>query len=46
VQSQIDAENQAAHLLGRIRFAQGDRAALLVIDGELSADNNQPSSVA
>ncbi|MBM5790295.1 MAG: ferritin [Cyanobacteria bacterium M_surface_10_m1_298] len=46
VQSQIDAENQVAHLLGRIRFAQGDRAALLVIDGELSADNNQPSSVA
>jgi len=46
VQSQIDAENQTAHLLGRIRFAQSDRAALLVIDGELSAGNSQPSSVA
>lgn len=46
VQGQIEAENQAAHLLGRIRFADGDRAALLVIDGELSEDRNEPASVA
>jgi ferritin len=46
VQGQIEAENQAAHLLGRIRFAAGDRAALLVLDGELSEDRNEPASVA
>ena len=46
VQGQIDSENQAAHLLGRIRFAQAQPAALLVIDGELSADQNQPASLA
>jgi ferritin len=46
VQGQIDAENQAAHLLGRIRFAQGNPAALLVIDGELSEGNSEPASLA
>ncbi len=46
VQGQIEAEHQAAHLLGRIRFADGDRAALLVLDGELSEDRNEPASVA
>jgi ferritin len=46
VQGQIDSENKAAHLLGRIRFAQGNPAALLVIDGELSADQHQPASLA
>ncbi|MEN9767260.1 MAG: hypothetical protein RLZZ32_1220 [Cyanobacteriota bacterium] len=46
VQGQIEAEHQSAHLLGRIRFAQADRAALLVIDGELSANQSQPSSLA
>jgi ferritin len=46
VQGQIESENQAAHLLGRIRFAQGDPAALLVIDGELSAHRHEPASMA
>jgi len=46
VQGQIAAEHQTAHLLGRIRFAQGDAAALLVIDGELSHDRNEPASLA
>jgi ferritin len=46
VQGQIDAENQAAHLLGRIRFAQGNPAALLVIDGELSEGHSEPASLA
>ncbi len=45
VQGQIEAEHQAAHLLGRIRFAQGNPAALLVIDGELSAGKHAPESV-
>jgi ferritin len=46
VQGQIAAEHQSAHLLGRIRFAQGNTAALLVIDGELSNDHNEPASLA
>ena len=33
VQGQIDSEHEAAHLLGRIRFAQANPAAMLVIDG-------------
>jgi ferritin len=46
VQGQIEAENQAAHLLGRVRFAANDPAAMLVIDGELSADSHEPASIA
>jgi ferritin len=46
VQSQIEAEHQAAHLLGRVRFAQNHPAAMLVIDGELSAGRHEPASVA
>jgi ferritin len=46
VQTQIDAENEAAHLLGRVRFAQNHPAALLVIDGELSEGRHEPASVA
>lgn len=46
VQGQIEAEHQAAHLLGRIRFAQGNPAALLVIDGELSEGHHEPASLA
>jgi ferritin len=46
VQAQIDAENEAAHLLGRVRFAQNHPAALLVIDGELSEGKHEPASVA
>lgn len=46
VHGQIDSENEAAHLLGRIRFAQSNPAAMLVIDGELSNDQHTPGSVA
>lgn len=46
VQGQIDSEHEAAHLLGRIRFAQGNPAAMLVIDGELSDGKHTPESVA
>jgi ferritin len=46
VQGQIEAENQAAHLLGRVRFSRADPAAMLVLDGELSAGANQPGSIA
>jgi ferritin len=46
VQGQIEAEHQAAHLLGRVRYAQNNPAAMLVIDGELSAGQHAPASVA
>lgn len=46
IQRQIDAEHHAAHLLGRVRLGRGDATALLVIDGELSAGNSQPASLA
>jgi len=46
IQGQIAAEHHAAHLLGRVRLGQGDNTALLVIDGELSAGNSQPASLA
>ncbi|MEX0588422.1 MAG: ferritin [Cyanobium sp.] len=46
VQGQIDSENEAAHLLGRIRFAQANPAAMLVIDGELSEGKHAPVSLA
>lgn len=46
VQGQIDSEHEAAHLLGRIRFAQCNPAAMLVIDGELSEGKHAPESLA
>jgi ferritin len=46
VQGQIESENQAAHLLGRIRFSQNHPAAMLVIDGELSEDRHEMASMA
>ncbi|MFO7628335.1 MAG: ferritin [Prochlorococcaceae cyanobacterium] len=46
VQAQIEAENEAAHLLGRVRFSRNEPAAMLVIDGELSADKHSPASMA
>lgn len=46
IQGQIDSEHQGAHLLGRIKLARGNSAALLVIDGELSAGQSQPASLA
>ncbi|SBO42774.1 ferritin [Cyanobium sp. NIES-981] len=46
VDKQIAAENEAAHLLGRLRFAQNQPAAVLIIDGELSADQHGPATLA
>ena len=46
IQGQIDAEHHAAHLLGRVRLARGNAAALLVIDGELSAGQSLPAALA
>jgi ferritin len=46
IQGQTDAEHQVAHILGRVRLARGNAAALLMIDGELSAGQSQPASLA
>lgn len=46
VDAQVDAENEFAHLLGRVRFCQGQPAALLIVDGELSDDKHSPAKLA
>lgn len=46
VDGQVDSENQFAHLLGRVRFAQNQPAALLIIDGELSDGKHSPAQLA
>ncbi len=43
VEGQIESEHQFAHLLGRVRFAGGQAAALLIIDGELAAGQHNPN---
>jgi hypothetical protein len=42
----VAAEDQFAHLLGRVRFAQGQPAAILLIDGELSDGKHERGSLA
>ena len=46
VDAQVNAENTFAHLLGRVRFAQNQPAALLIIDGELSDGKHDPAKLA
>ena len=41
IEAQIQSEDQFAYLLGRVRFANGDPTALLVIDNELRAGQTQ-----
>jgi ferritin len=45
VDAQVTAENEFAHLLGRVRFCQGQPAALLIVDGELSDDKHSPAKL-
>jgi ferritin len=45
VDAQVDSENEFAHLLGRVRFCQGQPAALLIVDGELSDDKHSPAKL-
>jgi len=46
IQGQIDGEHQVAHLLGRVRLAADNSAALLMIDAEISAGQIQPITLA
>ena len=41
IEAQIQSEDQFAYLLGRVKFANGDPTALLVIDKELRAGQTQ-----
>ena len=45
IEKQIQAENQFAYLLGRVRFASNDPSALLQIDNELFKGLNQPANL-
>lgn len=43
---QIAAENEAAHLLGRVRFGRLEAASMLLIDGELAAAQQPGAALA
>ena len=45
IENQVNSEDQFAHLLGRVRFAQNQASAMLIIDGELSNGNNSPAKM-
>ena len=42
MEGQIQSEHEFAHLLGRVRFAGEQAAALLILDAELADGNNNP----
>lgn len=46
IQGQIAAENEAAHLLGRVRFGRLEAASMLLIDGELAAAQKPSATLA
>ena len=45
IDQQTKAEHQFAHLLGRVRFADQQAAALLLIDQELNQGQSQPAKL-
>jgi ferritin len=45
IDAQVDSENEFAHLLGRVRFCQGQPAAMLIVDGELSDGKHSPAKL-
>lgn len=45
VEAQIKAEHEAAHLLGRTKFADGQAAAVLIIDNELREGIAHPAQL-
>ena len=45
VEQQTQFEHEFAHLLGRVRFADHQASALLLIDNELDQGNNKPASL-
>ena len=45
VDDQRTSEHEAAYLLGRVKYANGERAAMLIIDAELREDEAEPASL-
>ena len=45
IEKQIQAENEFAHLLGRVRFADNQPSAILIIDNELDEGRHQPATL-
>ena len=45
LEMQTQSEHEFAHLLGRVKFAENQAAALLLIDNELDQGNNKPASL-
>ncbi|WP_413326208.1 ferritin [Synechococcus sp. MIT S9503] len=45
IEEQIKAEHEAAHLIGRTKFADGQAAAILVIDNELRKGVAHPAQL-
>ena len=45
IEGQTQSEHEFAHLLGRVRFADNQAAALLLIDNELDQGKFQPASL-
>jgi len=45
VEMQTQSEHEFAHLLGRVKFADNQAAALLLIDNELDQGNSKPASL-
>ena len=45
VEMQTQSEHEFAHLLGRVKFADNQAPALLIIDNELEQGNNKPVSL-
>ena len=45
VEMQTQSEHEFAYLLGRVKFADNQAAAILLIDNELDQGNNKPASL-
>ena len=45
IDKQVQAENEFAHLLGRVRFADHQPSAILIIDNELDEGRHQPATL-
>merc|ERR1739848_225004 len=45
VDDQRISEHEAAYLLGRVKYANGERAAMLIIDAELREGEAEPASL-
>ena len=45
IDNQVEAENQFAYLLGRVKYAQSQPSAMLIIDSELNDGNDKPAKL-